>query len=247
MRIEYVPTLTLQRELYDMPRDMSRFKRYLWEMTHGTEDLVLPLVAFNPMGREHVAHALDTLIALDADAVVAEALRVAAEELPGDLLLHSTLVLADDIGGMWSHRATNEFKTIYEWGPQGDGGWVLPGWWVSEEPSPAALTREARRALYREAYRMAYGKAESLTDVLLQEGFALRFADPDAPLIADAHLLDRWLRARDIPTLVAALFGDATAIELGYAPLGLPAYGGFEVARAIAAASAHSPVEWLRV
>jgi hypothetical protein len=126
VRIDYVPTLAKQRELYAMPRDMTRFKRYLWELTQGSEELVLPLVDFNPMGREHVAQALDRLIALDADAAVRQALDAAASELPGDREFRATLVLSDDIGGMWTHRRTTDLKRRWNEATTDEGSWLVP-------------------------------------------------------------------------------------------------------------------------
>jgi hypothetical protein len=58
VRIDYAPTLELQRELYAMPRDRERFDRYISDMRGGTEDLALPPLAFNRIGREHFAEAL---------------------------------------------------------------------------------------------------------------------------------------------------------------------------------------------
>src|SRR5258708_37606914 len=75
------PLLRIQRDLYDIPRGWDRFKRYLAMMTGGTDDLVLPLQAMNPMGKAHVADALDRLLALEAEGIVAEAVAEAERRL----------------------------------------------------------------------------------------------------------------------------------------------------------------------
>jgi hypothetical protein len=54
MEITYVPVLATLRDLYAQPRDMARFKRCLHTITQGTDDIVVPIVAANPMAREHV-------------------------------------------------------------------------------------------------------------------------------------------------------------------------------------------------
>jgi hypothetical protein len=56
MKLEYVPLLKIQRELYGIPRGYERFQAYLQTMIDaGTRDLALPpLVAINPMGKDHV-------------------------------------------------------------------------------------------------------------------------------------------------------------------------------------------------
>ena len=55
MTLTYVPLLKIQRDLYDLPRNMERFKAYIATMTDPvTNDLKYPLVLMNPMGKEHV-------------------------------------------------------------------------------------------------------------------------------------------------------------------------------------------------
>jgi hypothetical protein len=248
MRIEYVPTLGLQRALYDMPRDQARFTRYLDVMRGGTDDLALPLVAFNPMGRDHVADTLDRLIAAGADDAVRAACERGATELPGDLpTLRATLVLSDDVGGMWTHRRSTEFARRWGDDPMLKRGWTVALAWTSDDVSADALATEARGTLYRAAYRLRYGNPVNLRDVLLQEGFALRFAGQATRTGTwSAHALDDRLEVHDTPTLFAALYGDAAAEELGYPPLGLGPNAGSEIAMAMVVESGQTPVEWLR-
>ena len=64
MKVTYVPLLRVQRDLYDLPRNGERFRAYLATMTDPiTRDLKLPLVAMNPMGKEHVPALLDEWMA----------------------------------------------------------------------------------------------------------------------------------------------------------------------------------------
>ncbi len=246
MRVEYVPTLLLQRELYAMPRDVERFKRYLWELIRGTDELVVPLVDFNPMGRDHVAQALEALLAVDADGVVQRALEAAASELPGDREFRATLVLSDDVGGMWTHRRTTDLKRRWDEASPGEGGWLVPLAWASDAPSADALTCEARATAYRELYRVVHGRPACVRDVLLQEGFALIFAGTEPAMRAMPYALDRYLEASDTPTVFGALFGDRAAAELGYPPLGLPPNAGFSVGVALAKQTGLTPIEALR-
>src|SRR5256885_13972233 len=98
MNIEFVPLLQIQRDLYRIPRGMQRFRAYLRTMIapQGDDLRLPPLVAMNPMGKDHVPALLDSLLSLDADGVaagaVAEALPHVAD-VPGDFKLG--LVLAD--------------------------------------------------------------------------------------------------------------------------------------------------------
>jgi hypothetical protein len=73
MQLEHVPLLLIQRDLYNIPRGWDRFHEYICTMTGGTGDMVLPLVAMNPMGKEHVGALLDELLVLNAEDLAAEA------------------------------------------------------------------------------------------------------------------------------------------------------------------------------
>jgi hypothetical protein len=81
VRLRLLPLLKTQRELYAMPRGMERFRAYLQTMTGGGDDVHLPLMAMNPMGKPHCAALLDGLLALDGEAVAGSALDEAAPRL----------------------------------------------------------------------------------------------------------------------------------------------------------------------
>lgn len=49
MKLQVMPLLWVQRELYDIPLGRARFERYLDVMIGGSGDIVLPLRVMNPM------------------------------------------------------------------------------------------------------------------------------------------------------------------------------------------------------
>ena len=70
-----------------------------------------PLVAINPMARDHVPTMIDALIALDADATAAQALAEAADlaehagKSANALTVRSSLIVIDDFNRSgWSNR-----------------------------------------------------------------------------------------------------------------------------------------------
>ncbi len=70
MNLTFMPLLRVQRELYAMPRGMERFREYIKTMTDAeTGDLALPLVAMNPMGKDHVPALIDEYLALGAEEI----------------------------------------------------------------------------------------------------------------------------------------------------------------------------------
>src|SRR6266480_2972619 len=118
MKLDYVPLLQVMRELQSMPRGMERFHQYLRTIfpLDDRADQLLPLLAMNPMGKDHVTALLDTLLALDADGIAAQATAEASAQLT-DLAgkFKVGIVIADDLRGGWTNRYANEFT--YRFGP----------------------------------------------------------------------------------------------------------------------------------
>lgn len=83
MSLTFIPLLAQQRDLYRLPRGMDRFRAYLKSMVNATgDDLEIPpLVAMNPMARDHVPRLLDEYIALAADQAAADTLAAATPQL----------------------------------------------------------------------------------------------------------------------------------------------------------------------
>ncbi|HEV8360303.1 MAG TPA: hypothetical protein VGR28_07615 [Candidatus Thermoplasmatota archaeon] len=126
MRFELVPLLARQRAIYDLPRDMARFRAYIAELRGGTDDVTYPpMVAMNPMGKDKAPARFDDLIALGAEGIAADALREAERRLArveGELKVG--LSVADDAQGSWSYRTTTE-ATLWFRGDAGlKRGWV---------------------------------------------------------------------------------------------------------------------------
>src|SRR6266550_7875069 len=109
MDLDYVPLLQVQRDLQAIPRGqppdfngLRRFKQYLRTIStaDGKGISLPPLVAANPMAKDHVTALLDALLALDADGVAARAAAEASAQLtdvPGEF--KAALVVVDDAVG----------------------------------------------------------------------------------------------------------------------------------------------------
>jgi hypothetical protein len=216
VELEHIPLLQVHRELYSMPRGMDRFRAYLARMTGGTGDLALPMVAMNPMGKEHMLRAAEAWISAGAEDAAAAALRSSRVEGPGRLRIG--LVIADDVAGGWTNRFTTDFAHRFESGTlwQRDLGVGLL--WASEPPSAERARDEVLLTAARASYERTHGLVRTLRDRLAQEHHALRVAGLTPKPLPPARYLD----ATDAPTLFACLYGDAAAESLGYSPLGVP-------------------------
>jgi hypothetical protein len=238
MELEYVPMLGIQRELYDLPRSMERFRAYLRTMTDAqTGDLALPLVAMNPMGKDHVPALLDRYLEFQADGLGEAAAAVACDQLqdePGRFKVG--LVIADDAHGGWTNRYAYEFSHRFEEFAFYKRGWIVGMLWTSETPDPTLVRQEIESAIYRAAYIQRQGAARSLSHMLAQEGTAMARAGCVAPALEPDDLtytrdvLQPLLAATDRATAMACLFGDDAAHALGYRAHGLSHRAGLALA-----------------
>ena len=238
MKITFQPLLQIQRELYHIPRGPERFRAYLQAMIDPqTDDLKLPIVAMNPMGKDHVPELLDKYLALDADSLAATAI---AEVLPqvadAPDELKAALVLADDAKGGWTNRYFSEFSHCFQSGPLLKRGWITGVLWTSEEPSAQIVREEILRAVHRTFWIQEHGQARTLRQMLAQEGQAMFRAGCARPALDSDELeytreiIAPSLDAEDQPTIMECLYGDEAARSLGYSPRGLSPRAGLALA-----------------
>jgi hypothetical protein len=240
MHLQFVPLLKIQRELYDLPRDMTRFRAYIATMTDPSSgDLKYPLVAMNPMGKEHVPALLDQWIALDAEGIAARAVDDASgrlHDVPGQFQVG--LVISDDLKGGWTNRYTGEFAHRFGSKALHRRGWLTGMLWTSESPSASAPREEAAMTVFRAAHIERHGYPKTLREMLAQEGFAMANAGCTTPALeADDLAYTReamapYLDATDQATLMTCLYGDEAGGTLGYPRLGFSKRAGLALALA---------------
>jgi hypothetical protein len=258
MNLDYVPLLRVMRDLHDIPRGQppdfngkKRFRQYLRTIFPPGEGAVplIPLLAMNPMGKDHVTALLDAYLAMDADGIGA---RVAAEaaarlaDVPGDYKVG--LVVADDLMGGGTNRYDCEFT--FRFGPDEFRGrrsppklprimkdlWLQGVLWSSEVPSERAVREAILTAAHRAAYMHQHGLPRTLREMLAQEGQVMALAGCSGPTL-DAEdiaytreVLIPYLDADDRRTCIECLFGDAPARTLGFTPMGLSPWAGLALA-----------------
>lgn len=240
MALEYLPLLSVQRNLYSLPRGMERFREYLKTMIDAdTGELGLPLTAMNPMGKDHVPALLDRLLAMDADGEGARAMAETERALKGRIARYKiALVVTDDAMGGWTNRFATEFDHRFRQGPLYKRGFIVALLWTSEEPAPERVRDEVAQCIFRAAHVEEHGHPETLGEMLDQETHVLRMAGASTPILASddleytRHVLGPYLRSKDHPVIIAALFGDQAATQLGYRPLGLSPRAGLALALA---------------
>jgi hypothetical protein len=238
MNLAYVPLLPIQREVQGLPRNYERFQQYLRTIMNAdcTDIELVPMLAMNPMGKEHVTEFLDQLLAFDADRLAEQTARDAADKYP-DLAggFKASVVAVDDLKGGWTNRWTYELS-MRRPAPGAKRFWIAGYLWTSEVPSAETVRATIAAAVHRTAFALQHGTAQTLRDLLNQEGFALARAGFTTPVLeADdldytREVLEPHLNAADMPTCIACLFGDAAGQTLGFKPLGLGPWAGVALA-----------------
>jgi hypothetical protein len=247
MKLAYMPLLQIQRDLYEMPRNMDRFNAYIDIITNDERDdvAIAPLVIANPMAKEHVNAALDILLAMDADGIGARTAREISTTLlpdaPGDF--KAALVVVDDQGG-WTNRWTWEHDVRF--GPdrfrtrKGDPitkrFWVTGLLWATVTYDERAIREAMLVPAYRAVYVQEHGHATTVRTKLAQEGWALAMAGCDEPALdADdleytREIIEPSLEDPHMRTAVECLFGDDASRSLGFTPRGLSPWAGLALA-----------------
>jgi hypothetical protein len=243
MPLEYIPLLTIQREIYNVPLGLERFKAYINTILNSSEDELelAPLSAMNPMAKDHAKVRLDELLELNADAIAAHAVTRFQSKVktldPFDI--RASLVLCDDAKGGWTNRYLNEFQYFFEFDKPSffKRPWLMMPCWTSDEVSSETIHQTTLAYLYRLAYVLGRRQAKTLEHMLKQEGEALAFAGGAQWLDADELeytqiVLDKYLESTVKPIQLACLYGDEAAKSVGYEPLGLAHKAGFALALA---------------
>ncbi len=242
MTLTFVPLLRVQRELYSMPRGIERFREYLKTMTDAeTGDLALPLVAMNPMGKDHVPALIDDYLALGGEAIAQEAtehagVRRAAASAVAEPQYRVALVVSDDLKGGWTNRWASEYSHRIEYAAITKRGWLVGILWTSEPASVQNVRDAVLTSIYRAEYLQSNPAPITLGDMLDQEGYAIARAGCVTPRIDDDDLaytrrvIEPLRGATDRATIIACLFGDTAAKALGYPPQGLSDRAGLALA-----------------
>ena len=234
MPLVHLPLLKTQLELYGLPRGMERFRAYIKTMTdEETGDLALPLVAMNPMGKDHIPALIERYLALDAEGIAAQAIEEAGA-LRTDYKV--CLVVSDDLKGGWTNRWASEFGHRIEGAAITTRGFLTAILWTSEEPTATGVREAVLTSIYRAEYLQTHAAPTTLGDMLAQEGHAMARAGCTTPSLDEEDLaytrsvIEPHLSATARATVIPCLFGDAAADALGYPPQGLSDRAGFALA-----------------
>jgi hypothetical protein len=248
MGLEFLPLLEEQRALLNTARGFERFQQYLDTMLDAQGEVRLPLAAFNPMSKPHVAALLDDLIATEAEGTVRAAL-AEASALLGVLVptVRVGLVVVDDALGGWTNRYMTDMDHRFDASGELKRGFATAYIWTGEATTPDLIRAEVLGVVYRHCYKRRHGLPTTLRQMLALEGLVSRFvgkapARGTSDLDHARALIARYLDTTLTPSIFAALYGDDAAISVGYPPLGIPPWGGLAIAHEAAWRAGWAPL-----
>ena len=229
--ITIAPTLETMAELYKLSRDggpkSERFMAYVKRVEREWG-----LVSYNPMAGAAALEAVQQAIALGAEQIASEAAAdtiADCEYTGGDI----TLAVVVASAGMWTDRLATEIEYRTTAMRRADHGQVMI--WSREAMTAEDVRRESVAETVRTMWTALHGQARTLRAVLAREGLAYALADPKAttPPENDAAIRDALNILGDSTTqgdIVAALYGDAVADQMGWPTLGISNRGGAQCA-----------------
>jgi hypothetical protein len=221
--IQHVALLTTIRPLYDIPRDAQlRFPDYLALLGSTATTVIPPLNVMNPMAKPHIARYLDQLINADIDTLAQQWIAETTAEIGDCGDYRHGFGVADDVAGGWTERSATEMRQRFASPYQ---QWLTTVLFASDPISIPHIRSLVRATLFRHFWQAQHGIPTNLTGMLWQEQRALQFSGGIPTLPADEmdytdQIIRAYLSARDYPTQIAVLFGDAVARANGFPACG---------------------------
>jgi hypothetical protein len=226
--IELVPTLATMAEIYRLPREgganSPRFERYLELVPH-----VYGLAAYNPMAGPHALETTEQLLTVGAEAVALDA----ASEVATLCRYTDSITLAVVLcaPGGWTDPLATEIEHRTTGRPPSGHGLVLH--WTRVTPTTDHIRREAIAEAVRVMAVASLGHKESVATLLHREGLAYALGgNPYGPMTTeDGHAVRDAVEvlgaSEAMGDMTAVLYGDAAAVALGWAPLGIGDHAGY--------------------
>ena len=238
MAFQLVPIIDRMLALYQLPRGQARFEAYL-EMLQGPskKDIILPIGAYNPMGKEMVADKLRELKALGAEEVMKGVLEEVNERVGEEQEWKVVLNLADDVGGAWSNYFTTDFSSKFDINALVKRRFCTPYFWTSETYSTELILQRTKAYLYRNLYWVKNGKPQSLEDHCTQEIYVQQQLNVETLDDAPAHwakieaFYTKHKTSEDYSVIFNFFYGDEASRVLEFKEHGASLNSGWEYAQ----------------
>jgi hypothetical protein len=242
MPLQYIPLLEKHLELYTIPAGPERFDAYIQitveEAKTSKDVLIPPLVSINPMAKSHALDYVKTLLDLDVERLARKTLQEIQAHLKIQHDFKVSLVLLDDLKGGWTNRYINEAAYCFHTAKHlRESNWLGIPCWTGDTPSSTNIEQTVKWYVFRAVYALEHRDPKNISELLKQEGLAMRFANIEQWLESDdleysKEVIKPHVISDHYPTQFACLFGDEAAKAVGYLSPGLSHRAGFAVALA---------------
>jgi hypothetical protein len=230
-------------DLYEKPRSMERFQEYISTLQNKKGEMVLPIVGFNPMAKEHILHKLVELKELKAEQVIQDTINSLNATLRKEQTQNAIKVvlnLADDLKGAWTNRYTTDYDSKFKINALVTRNFCTPFFWTSENYTKKLIISRTFEYAVRTIYWQTNTKPKTLKEHIEQEIYVALKCKIKSEKIdtTDFELLDnfysKYQQSNDYSIIFNFLYGDNASKSLEF-----PTYGiigklnGFDYAKII--------------
>lgn len=242
MHFNSISILETIKSLYKLPLS-KRFEQYLFLLQGDQKNkLILPISGFNPMAKEIAIAKLESLIALNAEAIAKEQIEHINKRfsLSGLPKIDVGINLIDDIQGAWSNFYTTNFKSKFDFKGLYNQNFCCPFFWVSEDLNERIIQERIESYLLRSIYFHKNRPLDTLAELLMQEEFVWSNRQVQSSLKPDFdHKMVKRLFNEHKNDVTYAMkfnffYGDEASKSLSYTTFGFPPNAGFHYAKYLA-------------
>ncbi|GAA4274915.1 hypothetical protein U6A24_12375 [Aquimarina gracilis] len=243
MKFELIPILDFIEDLYNKPRSQNRFKEYLFKLQGNSKDgLDLPIMGFNPMGKEHALQKIEELKYLEAEDIIRKTLNELNSKLnnQNSKTIKVVLNLADNLGGAWTNRYATDFDSKFKINALVARNFCTPYFWTSESYHKALVKKRTLEYAYRTVYWLENVGPSTLEDHVKQEIFVHKQIG-NTSIQGKKKMFDTiqkfyeaYRYEDEYSVLFNFFYGDAASSSLGYPTYGIKEVNGFDYAKKLA-------------
>jgi len=237
------PILLEIEAFYKREISIDRFRAYLEKLQgNSKDDLVLPIMGFNPMAKDHILKKVKELRALKAEKIMQDVIENFNEKVKA---LHFETVsvvvnVADDLNGAWTNYYTTDFASKFEIKALVNRNFCCPYFWASEPYSENLIKDRTLAYLSRTVFNITNEKPKTATEYLSQEIMVSEALDAyigpelEEHFSAIKNLFAMYGHSDDYTILFNLFYGDEASKSLAYKTFGVSGKTGFDYARWLA-------------
>ena len=232
---ELIPILDKMIELYEMPRNQERFKKYLNMLQGDTAaDMIIPIASYNPMGNDYVLQRIQELKEMKAESILQDVIEdVNSEYSKNEEDAYKVVInVIDDLGGAWSQYCTTDYTQRFKLSPLIKRNFCTPYYWTSESYDEDLLKVRALRQMNRTIYQIKNGSPKTLQEHIHQELLINKNINASNNLENLIELdnikgfFNTHRESEDYALIFNFLYGDVASKAMGYKCWGIGENGG---------------------